>query len=416
MLGQNQEVRLRSGSKVQAFLLNCQPARAGKIFIGSRETNSYIIVDACWQPIVKLLSEERSVLEIANKLSQIDPRSFCKEDALDKTKILIMGLAKHKMIKKIDGKVIFNCLPKEKVALNPIIEKAAFFVTRHIPILMIVTLALFALLTPLVFPETFPRPSDFYWSKYLSLCIASSFAFTWISVFLHEGAHLIIARRYGLDGKLRISHRLNFLVVETYFPDIYSIPKKGRMAIYISGMIIDMAIISLFYICIFLINSKFLYLQGLVLLLKQFVLLQWLSILWQFFFYMKTDFYFVIKEFVGIENLYTFAKERMLNILKFKQVDLPITKKENRIVNIYTVFFLIGNILGIARYVFYHLPILVTGVISGVEEIVNGLETSNIVPFADGLVFVTVELFFTTLLVHSIVKERRKGSTAYSKP
>ncbi len=415
-MDQKQEVRLKSNSKIQAFLLNSQPARAGKIFIGSRETNSYVIVDACWKPIVELLLSEMPVSEIAKKLSQIDPESFCEEDVLDKTKIIIMGLAKHKMIKKIDGEVIFRSLPKEKMTLNPIVEKAAFFVTRHIPILMIVTLALFALLTPLVFPETFPRPSDFYWSKYLSFCIASSFIFTWVSVFLHEGAHLIIARKYGLNGKLRISHRLNFLVVETYFPDIYSIPKKGRMAIYISGMIIDMAIISLFYICIFLINSKFTYLQGLVLPLKQFILLQWLSILWQFFFYMKTDFYFVIKEFVGIENLYTFAKEKMLNMLKFRQTVLPITKKEIRIVNIYTIFFLIGNILGVARYVFYHLPILAIGIMGGVEEIRNGIKTSNIIPFADGLVFVTVELFFTALLARSIIKERKRGSMAYPKP
>ncbi len=386
---QVKNIKLENNSKIKTFKLTIQEGRPGKIFVGSKETNSYLIIDDYWKSFIDLLNKGLTVGKISEELTKKDPSNFDTVRSLSKTKMMLIYFIQNKLIKEIDGEVIYKS--KEKDNLKDLISKTLFLV-------IITPIIIFAAISIIALPRFFPKPNDFFWSNYYSLCILSSFIFTWVAAFMHEVAHLIIARAYKVKGKLRLSHRLNYLVVETYFPNIYSIPKGPRILIYISGMITDMALISILYWITFLHNFP---------LVRQFILLEWLSILWQFFFFMKTDMYFVIKEFVGIENLYRYANLKIINLFKLKKTKLMLSKEEDTKVNIYTVFVLAGTAVALFRYGFYHLPILITLIIGSIYKILVGAASGNKILLLDGGVVLLVEVILNLLLLFTFLKRRR---------
>ncbi len=97
----DRDIRLKNTSVVKTFPLNWQPAREGKIFVGSNVTKSYIIIDSYWLPIIDLLLQGLNLDEIVHNLSEIDPHNFHNENASSKVKIMIIELAQNKLIEKI---------------------------------------------------------------------------------------------------------------------------------------------------------------------------------------------------------------------------------------------------------------------------------------------------------------------------
>src|SRR5258708_2589898 len=385
---QVKNIKLKDNSKVKAFKIITQKARPGKIFAGSKETNSYLIIDEFWNSFIELLNKPLALSEISEKLTKKDPQNFEVSRSLSKVKIMMVYFIQNKLIKEIDGETIYE--PSQQRAIKDKTSNRLILIVA-IPVLIFAFLSLIALL------KFFPKPADFFWSSYFSLCILSSFVFTWIAALMHEGAHLLIGRLYKIRGKLRLSHRLNYLVVETYFPDIYSVPKWGRIAIYISGIIVDMATVSVLYIWVFLFNSP---------IVKQFILLGWLSILWQFFFFMKTDIYFAIRELVGVENLYSYARLKFLNIFKRKKTQFQLNEKENNIVKVYAIFMVVGSFVGLFRYGFYHIPIIFALIIGSFQKILYGIMTNNVISFFDCLAVILIEAILNVLLITTFFRRR----------
>lgn len=385
---------LKNDSQVESFFLTSQNARPGKIYVGSKETNSYIIIDAYWSPLIELLRKTLSVTELAEELSKIDPENFVVEEASSKVKIMLMLFIENRLIHQIDDQLVFGAKRKKTLPI---------FGSRHFFFFIFTLISLLAILSIFLLPPFFPVPQDFFWSKYFSLCLLSSFLFTWSTALLHEGAHLLIGRVNGIRGRLRMSHRLNFLVLESYFPDIYSLSPKARMAIYISGLVIDFATISCACgLLLFNEQSKIWLLTYLTPLLKQFILLQWLSILWQFFFYMKTDLYFVIKEWIGVDNLYSLSQSRLLKIFHLRKSTEIIPPAENTSVNIYTVFLVIGSVVVLFRYGFYYLPILFSLITHGLAAILIGIQAPNLLSFLDGSTVIVLEGITNLLLAYTL--------------
>lgn len=385
---QGKNIKLKDSSKAKTFKIVTQLARPGKIFVGSKETNSYIIIDEVWSNFIELLNKPFTLSEISQELTKNDPENFDFSRSLSKVKIMMIYFIQNKLVKEIDGEIVYK--PLKRVGIKDKTNKR-LILAISIPVVILAFLGLIGL------PNFFPKPTDFFWSSYLSLCVLSSFAFTWITALLHEGAHLLIGRLYEINGKLRISHRLNYLVVETYFSDIYSVPKWGRIAIYISGIIVDMATVSVLYICVFLFKSP---------IVKQLILLEWLSILWQFFFFMKTDIYFAIRELVGVENLYSYARLKFLNIFKRKKTQFQLSEKENNIVNVYAIFMVIGSFVGLFRYGFYHIPIIFALIIGSFQKILFGIVTNNAISFFDGLTVIVIEAILNVLLITTFFRRR----------
>lgn len=383
MIDASKDIKLKDSSKITSFKLVSQPANDGKIFLGSLATDFFIVADSYWEPLVEIMKKgEVSIAKIAKMMG---------EEGTTKIKLMVLSLAQAKLIHKIDGKVIYSSSKKKDNYIDLLFSKISFFLTN--PIFTITNIIL-ALVLFVVFSDInrVPKSQDFFWNPLFSINLLSAFIFTWITVFEHEIAHLAVAKIYGLKGELRLAHRLNFLVAETDFPGIYSVSKAKRITIFLSGIIVDMATTSMLY---------FLYLQNKeIVILKQFILLEWLSILWQFFFYMKTDIYYVVKEIVGIPDLYTYSKEKIVSFLKREQFTPVLTERENVIVSVYAGILFFGTALGLFRYGFYHIPILFKTFAGAFVEVFKG---TNVV---DGVITIFIEGISLLLLGVTYLRRR----------
>jgi hypothetical protein len=376
-------IRIENDGKITFFPLVIQPAREGKIFLGSKVTSSFVIVDNKWKKL-KNLQGEVSVSKISHEIGT----------SIDEVKIFLLLIAPHKLIKAIDGDVLFEVTDSKFYS-----RKLVRIFDNKLVLFLHLILAAYAISLPITNHNLIPTYSDFFWSPYLSFTFLSYFLFTIFIIAEHEFVHFVIAAGYGVKGRFSLSNRLNFLVVESKFPNMYSISRKRRIAVFLSGTLTDLATTGVLY---------FLLIQSNSLLIKQFILLEWVAILWQFLFYMKTDFYFVIKELVGIENLYTYAKERFFGLLKLKWKTLPLTRDENLIVNLYMILFLVGSVLGLWRYLTFHLPVTLNLVFESFGEVIGGMKAGNFIWVLDGGVVLVIQglvaLMFGFIIVRKVVK------------
>ncbi|HEX6977435.1 MAG TPA: hypothetical protein VF185_03760 [Patescibacteria group bacterium] len=402
-MSETRDLNITTNSKIKLFPLTIQPGRKGKIIIGSKRTNSFIIIDSYWEKFVEVAKKEKKVSKIAEKLRKEDPNNFIGSYSTSKVKLMFLFFAMYKLVEKIDGKTVFENKRITAIRINP---KLTNILGSKPFVLVYFFLALFGLFFTVLNGFSVLDPQNFFWSGYLSVTFLTYFVFTVVMIVVHEFAHFVAARKFGLTGNFSLSNRLQFLVVESKFPNMYSITKRGRIIVFLSGTLIDLATVGVLYF--FLpINPKHTNTPLAVsALIKQFLLLEWVAILWQFLFYMKTDFYFVVKEMLGIENLYTYAKKRTMSFIKRDENPVLLSKRENNIVNIYTALFVFGTIFGIWRYLTIHLPITIRFIFQSLSNLFTGVFTNNFVLSMDGFVVLIIELIFVTLFVRVITKKK----------
>ncbi len=381
---------------VRAFPLIANEAGGGKIYLGSRETDSYIIVADYWQQLVDILKEPKKVKEITKMLGAVYPHNFSSRVGAFRVKIMLLQMAKSGLIESIDGSSYGGQKVKTSFS-RPTIVRVLFsppFVWTYGVLLV------WAIVGPLVNPDLRISYRDFFWDWRLSYSLGTFFVFSWILGLFHELAHYLVARYFGIRSKLSVSNRWFFLVLQTEHPNIYALERLKKMAIYGAGVAADVLVISLLNM---LVVSG--YRTG---FLRQILLIEWLGVLWQFLFFMRTDIYFVIRELFGVENLYTKTKESWRQIMMGKGNSLTFgSKKERSTIVVYGVFMLLGAVVAIFRYVFYHIPILVTAVFDIYIGIRWGLVGSGRDKVVDGIVILAVEVMMMVVFLIVIARKKR---------
>ncbi|OGG11371.1 hypothetical protein A2Z00_04790 [Candidatus Gottesmanbacteria bacterium RBG_13_45_10] len=405
VLEKHSRIVLQKDSLVDAYPLSVQIAGEGKIYLGSIWTHEFLVVDSCWRGLVGILETPQRVEDIANKLSQKDPITFCPNEVMCKVQLMILYLAEHHLIRAIDTVPLGESTVKRERPLIP--KKLAATLLHPFFIPLYLGLAAFGLIAPLLYPDFRPIPQDFFWSNRLSINVFTYFVISWITVLLHEFAHAVTARAFGISGRFRFSHRLYFLVVETWYPDIFSLSRAKRIWISAAGILSDFMTIAIAYFALF----AYMHLSSqeaviIEVFIRQIILLEWLTILWQFFFFMKTDLYFVIKELLGIENLYSIAVKRIRSWFYNAQCAERYPANDERVITLYEVFFIIGTFLALIRYVLYNLPITLWLLSGGVIDILIGVSRGDLVTALDGYMVTGLELLFLFLLVQTYWKPR----------
>lgn len=179
--------------------------------------------------------------------------------------------------------------------------------------------------------------------KNTALSIIFYFVLSWISVVFHELAHYYSASGYKLHATFNLGTRLQFLVAQTVMDNPYSLPKKKRISIYLSGIISDLFVCEICFLVIIL--SRFILVVNIA---RCLLFIKVSAIIWQFLFYMKTDMYYVFSDLVGETNLMSQAE----NYLKDK------SKTVSNIVKFYSIFLVIGRLVTISYFIFLELPII----------------------------------------------------------
>jgi putative peptide zinc metalloprotease protein len=214
-------------------------------------------------------------------------------------------------------------------------------------------------------PSLIPGWQAYFFKENATLMILVLFGLDWVTLFIHEMAHLIAARSLGVSCQLGISNRLWVLVAETDMTGIWSVPRQQRYLPFLAGPLLDAVSASILILIFFLIERQSLKVNPQIYQLTQALLLNYLlGLLWQCYFFVRTDFYYVIANAFRCKNLLKDTEVYLRNqIARFSHRIRPINqshipKSERRVIRWYAILWVSGRAAALGSLLFITLPVL----------------------------------------------------------
>jgi hypothetical protein len=176
--------------------------------------------------------------------------------------------------------------------------------------LAVVTLAIW-----ITDPRFEPRRSNLFFSHYLLIIEATATLGVLPLLLLHELFHVIAAWRLGLSARVRVSRRLYFVVFETVMDGLVIVPRGKRYLPILAGMLADVLTLCAFTVAAWLTRRPdgSVTLAGGVCLALAFTAVP--RLLWQFYFFLRTDIYYLVSTALGCVDLHRTAHELLGNWL-----------------------------------------------------------------------------------------------------
>ena len=131
-----------------------------------------------------------------------------------------------------------------------------------------------------------PDPSHVFFSPYLVVIELTVLVAQAALGLVHEAFHVLAARRIGVNCRVRLSRRFYFVVFETVLDGLVVVPRRQRYLPMLAGMLADVLVIAGLTVAAYLLPGV----RGLCLALA-FTTIPRLA--WQFYFYLRTDLYYL---------------------------------------------------------------------------------------------------------------------------
>lgn len=244
-------------------------------------------------------------------------------------------------------------------------------------------------------PRILPGRYAFYFARHQALSALGLFVLSYLAVFVHEMGHLIAARAVGVGSRMSISHRLWVLVAETDLTGLWSVPKRDRYLPLLAGPLVDAVSASTILLVLFARNRGWIALSDTPAhFLAALLFLYFMRLLWQCFFFVRTDFYYVIASFFNCRNLLgdteSFLRNQLARLGFVKPVDIKhIPPAEAAVIRVYAPIWLAGRILAFVVLFYVTLPVAFRYLKSIIETVGAGY-SGQLYQFLDS---VTMALF-----------------------
>ncbi|MBU2565735.1 MAG: hypothetical protein KJ655_05730 [Candidatus Thermoplasmatota archaeon] len=379
----------------------------GEYFIGRGETGTYLTMPELGFRTIELLTNGLTVGECKKRLRQ-------KYDEDVEMDTFIEDLIRVGFVRKIGDLELKDSFEKKRywfTAVKPEDVKWLFSRPALLGYLFLIT---FSLLIMALNPIYIPRDEDFFFHQRYTIVLLASLGLGWLLVFKHELFHFFAGKARGIQGRFSISNRLYFVVAETDLTQLWEVPRRERYLPYLAGMFSDMLFVSVIIVTLWLNDLGIISIGTLLYgILKMLILLEFLGILWQFEFFMKTDVYYVVANFFTCKNLSEDAKSFMKNklsrvIKRIRPRDISnIPEKEMKVIKAYSSLFIVGTAVAIYMFLFYILPITIEMYGGALSNMLKGYY-GNEELFIDGLTVVSITTFEFLLLGLSIWLKHRK--------
>lgn len=263
-------------------------------------------------------------------------------------------------------------------------------------------------------PDLVPKPHNLVFTHYVSLVILTLLAAQMPLLLLHESAHALAGRRLGLPSKLSVGRRMQFLVFETTINGLVAVERRKRYLPILAGMMTDLGISAALGLLAAVLSPDGAPSQLAALSLS----LSYLTLLrfsWQFWFFLRTDIYYLIVTVLGCVDLHTAAKQQLANTFlrwlgKPAKYDAASWHPRDRsVARWYAKLMFLGYAASAATLVFGWLPAILR-VITTVIPRLFGNNPNGWKGTVDSIAFLILNCIELILVASIAVRQRRRGS------
>ncbi|WP_217712046.1 hypothetical protein [Kitasatospora sp. NA04385] len=178
-------------------------------------------------------------------------------------------------------------------------------------------------------PDLAPRPANVFFSPYFTVVALVLFVGQFPLILVHEGFHALAGRRLGLPTRLRIGHRLIFIVLETSLDGLVAVPRRRRYLPILAGMLADTVLIAALTLVAAATRQPDGALGGAGKLCLAFAYATLLRLAWQAFLHLRTDLYVLLGTVLGCQDLHATAQGVLRNALR-RRTGRPLLDESGR--------------------------------------------------------------------------------------
>lgn len=226
---------------------------------------------------------------------------------------------------------------------------------------------LFALAVAAVvaYPSIVPPPSALYFNEHLGTSVVWLAILLALQICLHELSHLIGARARGVPVRFGIGHRLWLLVLETDMSGVWTLPRRKRYLPILAGPFVDLVSLSGLILALAGEHRGLLEFSPVTMgVLRAMVIVYMYQLIWQCFFFVRTDFYYVVTTHFGCKNLMQDTQTFLRNLWRqwtgkgqiVDQSNIP--APEMKIIRNYSAVWLGGRLLALYLLIVIQIPII----------------------------------------------------------
>jgi hypothetical protein len=262
-------------------------------------------------------------------------------------------------------------------------------------------------------PDLLPNYRNLFFTEYYTLIEVGLFLGAVPLLLMHEACHALGARRLRLRSRLRISRRFYYVVLETALDGLVSVPRRQRYLPILAGMLFDVLALAMLTLAAHLTRGpggEFSFAGRLCL---AFAFATLLRIVWQFFFYLRTDLYALITTLLGCVDLHTTARRTLRNRFArvFRRWDQVVDETDwhpvdRSVARWYSWLIVVGYSISTATFVVAVAP-AVYRMFAGALSRLSGSGT----PWAelvDSSVFLSMNLLQIVIILWLVARERRE--------
>lgn len=387
---------------IEVFQFTRQPD-GDEIIIGRPETNTFLALPSDAVEILTDLARGRSIGEVQDSFE----RAYgVRPDIADLLEILEQkGFVRHKKPAQQSWEPGVSTItpPNVRYHFANIPPRIARLFFGPVALSLYSMLFVAALVACIVQPALLPRSHSLVFEHHRTLKLLVFATLAYSTIFVHEFGHLLAARAEGVSSRIGLSHRLWVLVAETDLTGLWALPKARRYLPILAGPIVDLVSASLIVLVLFAADEKALSLPSSVVEIGHAAIFMYtMRLLWQCFFFVRTDFYYVIANLFGCKNLMkdtqTFLQNLSAKLLKSTtardQSHIPV--REMRVIRAYSLLWLFGRAVAFASLFLVTLPVMGRYLANGFSALQRGY-AADPYGFVDSMVVTVVNL--TPLLV-----------------
>lgn len=368
-----------------------------EVTIGRADVDSYGIFPGEGAELVRRLVAGDTPREAAEWFERTYGESVDIED-------VVGALDELDLVRK-SGEVVTEAAPVRFSALG-----AALF--SPIAWLLYAALAGWALYAMAVNADLRPTYHNIFFSDYYMVIQVGLFVAAVPLLLLHESFHALAGRRLGVRSRLRVGRRLYFIVLETSLDGLVAVPRRQRYLPIVAGLLADVLGIAACTVAADLTRHADGSLSGPGRFLLAVAFAALLRVVWQFFFYLRTDIYVLVSTVLGCVDLHGAAQRIFRNRVRRlfgrpEEDESVLHPVDRRVARWYSWLVVVGYTASLTTFALAGAPVLyrfVTGVVGRLTG--DAVSTTQLL---DSLVFGGVAIAQCAVLGWLVVRERVKA-------